>query len=155
MTSWTTQGSQSGWLCFDRNNNGTIDNGTELFGDSTPKPDGTTARDGFDALAIYDQPAYGGNGNRVLDPGENIWSQLRIWIDSNHDGISQASERTTLGTWGLTMLGIAPTVDGSYTDANGNFFHLRAVAVFGSGRSRVERWYYDVILKLGQPQPLL
>jgi hypothetical protein len=153
LTSWTGQGVQNGWLCLDRNSNGTIDNGTELFGDNTPKPNGTTARDGFDALAIYDQPAYGGNGSRVLDPGDSIWSQLRIWIDSNHDGISQTSELTTLGTWGLTSLGIAGTLDGSFTDANGNFFHLRAAAIFGSGASRRTRWYYDVILQVGAAQP--
>jgi hypothetical protein len=74
LNSWTVQGVQNGWLYLDRNHNGTIDIGTELFGDSTPKPDGTIAQNGFDALAIYDQRADGGNGNRVLAaiPGESI-----------------------------------------------------------------------------------
>jgi hypothetical protein len=153
LTSWTAQNGQNGFLCLDRNSNGVIDNGTELFGDNTPKPDGTTALNGFDALAIYDRPTYGGNGNRVLDPSDSIWSRLRIWIDSNHDGISQLNELTTLGAWNITMLGIAGTGDASFTDANGNFFNLRAAVIFGSGGSRRTEWYYDIILQVDKAQP--
>ena len=46
---WTKK---DGFLCLDLNGNGTIDNGGELFGDKTLLADGTTAKNGFEALAV-------------------------------------------------------------------------------------------------------
>lgn len=50
-----------GWLALDRNGNGLIDNGRELFGDRTILADGTSAANGFTALAELDV-----NGDRVV-----------------------------------------------------------------------------------------
>jgi len=80
---------KSGWikpddglLVLDRNGNGTIDNGGELFGDSTRKQDGTLAKDGFDALADLDS-----NGDGVVDANDERFAELRVWRDLNSDGI--------------------------------------------------------------------
>jgi hypothetical protein len=94
--SWTASGVDDAFLCFDRNGNGVVDNGRELFGNYTPLDNGRLAQNGFEALAIYDLPARGGNGNYALDAADAIYSQLRLWRDSNHNGLSEPQELQTL-----------------------------------------------------------
>lgn len=71
-----------------------IDDGSELFGSATaqPKPANGKTPNGFNALAVFDAPENGGTGNGFIDPGDAIYSKLLLWIDANHDGISQPSE---------------------------------------------------------------
>ena len=56
--SWTAADSSVGFLAMDRNDNGSIDSGNELFGNFTRKRDGTLARNGFDALADLEDPEH-------------------------------------------------------------------------------------------------
>ncbi|HVE72497.1 MAG TPA: hypothetical protein VNI54_14125 [Thermoanaerobaculia bacterium] len=83
---WTTADSDDVWLALDRNGNGTIDNGAELFGDATPQPAGG-ARHGYRALAVLDD-----DRNEEINAADPVWSLLRLWRDANHDGVSQAWE---------------------------------------------------------------
>ena len=112
---------QSGWvspggglLCMDRNGNGIIDNGSELFGGQTPLPNGQLAADGFHALAASDS-----NHDGKIDAQDPVYSQLRAWVDSNTDGISQPGELFTMPQLGITSIDLDWTTLNT-TDAQGN-----------------------------------
>lgn len=103
-----------GFLVRDVNGNGTIDNGRELFGDSTIKSNGQTAKDGFDALADLDS-----NLDGKIDSLDTQFANLRIWRDLNQDGISQTGELFTLASLNIASINVAKTAH-SQTLANGN-----------------------------------
>ncbi len=102
------------FLVFDRNGNGTIDNGRELFGDSTALYAGGTAADGFAALAQEDT-----NHDGLVNTSDANWSSLRLWRDLNQDGISQSNELLTLESQNIAALKVGST-DHSQALANGN-----------------------------------
>ena len=106
-TSWI--GKEDGILVIDKNGNGVIDNGNELFGNFTTKNNEDMANNGFEALKDYDT-----NGDLIIDYRDDKFSELKIWQDLNSDGKSQTNELKSLKEAGISRLNLSH--DETYKD---------------------------------------
>ncbi|WP_437316087.1 calcium-binding protein [Sorangium sp. So ce385] len=104
-----------GWIVRDRNGDGKITNGNELFGVNTVKLGGTLASDGLDALSDLDTVRDG-----VIDAADTGFGALRIWQDLNSNGRADFGELASLPEMGITS--IALSVSGNIGGTNGNSF---------------------------------
>jgi hypothetical protein len=111
-TGWV--GPDDGLLVMDRNGNGIIDNGTELFGNHTILNNGKKAANGFQALAELDD-----NQDGKIDASDAAYYQLKVWQDLDSNGYSAADELKSLDELGIQSINTGYT-NADITDANGN-----------------------------------
>jgi hypothetical protein len=147
---WTEADSDDGWLVLDRNGNGQIDSGAELFGSKTPAyldaVDPRTAN-GFDALLMTEGPSYGGGvPDGSIDARDAIYSRLRVWLDRNHNGKAEPEELQSLNSLGIVALGTSYKKIGR-KDQHGNEFSLVGeILVRDANGGTSKRKVYDVYL---------
>lgn len=149
---WTEAESDDAWLALDRDGNGTIDSGKELFGNHTPVYEDRVdlhAVDGFDALAFLEGPDYGPSRvDGVITSNDTVWNRLVLWTDRNHNGISEPDELRPVSATKLRSIGTQADGSTPFVDANGNVFRLRAVSQWLATQGRLTpRYVYDVWLQ--------
>ena len=121
---WFESGTKDGLLAVDWNQNGMVDDGSELFGDGTTiLSTGKKAANGYQALDQFDTTQLGGNNDGEITLKDDIWSKLMLWIDTNADGISEASEIRLLSDFDIIKISLTTNETGKRkrTDAYGNF----------------------------------
>lgn len=124
---WTGIG-RDAFLWTDRNRNGVVDDGSELFGTATEFPGDGFAKNGFEALARLDTAAYGGNGDGILDAADDGWRSLLLWIDENRNGVSERAEIRPLAAEGIQAFDLAYDVLDEF-DGAGNLWAFEGTFV--------------------------
>jgi hypothetical protein len=127
-----------------------VHNGKQLFGNFTQQAT-SVHPNGFLALAEYDKPENGGNGDGIIDEKDAVFSRLRLWIDENHDGICQPNELHPLAEMNIYSLALGFFAS-SRTDEFGNQFRYKARVNPDERRDKQDetptgdpgRWAYDV-----------
>ncbi len=136
QVAWTRPDSDDAFLALDRNGNGRIDDGSELFGNFTPayadRPEITTPN-GFEALKFTEGPSYGRSyPDREIDPRDDVFARLVLWRDLNHNGISEPEELESLSAAGIASIG-TEYKRARKVDRYGNEFRQRAKVAWQDG----------------------
>ena len=142
---WTAEHTDDAFLVLDRSGDGIVNNGFELFGNYTPQPN-TDYPNGFSALAEYDKIENGGNHDGVMDSRDAIFGSLLLWVDSNHNGMSEPNELFPLHDLGVYTISLQYK-ESAKRDRYGNEFRFRAKINEGMD---TERWAYDVFLTISE-----
>ncbi len=124
-TGWI--GTNEGLLVLDRDGDGKINHGRELFGDWTVLKNGSRAANGFAALSEWDD-----NADGKIDRRDAIWKKLKLWRDADHDGLSQPSELSSLDALQIRSINLNHTAV-SLADSNGNLLTLSGTFVKNDG----------------------
>jgi hypothetical protein len=134
QVAWIAPGSGDGWLVLDRDGDGLITSGAELFGNFTPQPPSDEPH-GYAALAVFDQPAAGGDGDGAITPADAVFAELRLWIDADHDGVSQPGELIPLAAAGIRAIDLG-FVNSAHRDEHGNELRYASRVRLSRGATR-------------------
>jgi hypothetical protein len=141
---WVRPGGDEAFLALDRNRNGLVDDGSELFGIGTPLFEGGNAPNGFVGLAQYDQPLLGGNDDGLITPDDAIWPELSIWLDRDADGVSTRSEMYRPADLRLASFETIPKAR-RLRDPAGNAMPYWAKAVIRSRKTDMVDVYFQLL----------
>jgi hypothetical protein len=133
-TGWISGG--DGLLVMDRNHDGSINGGTELFGQGTNLVNGQKAANGYAALAELDA-----NADGVINSSDGNFADLMVWVDGDADGVSQTTELHSLDSLGITQLGL--NAQTSTAIDNGNLIGLVSnyTTADGSVHDMADVWF--------------
>jgi len=118
QVAWTDPSRDDVFLALDRNGNGWIDDGAELFGAATDQPESDIPH-GYRALAIFDKASRGGNEDGLISTEDAVFNKLLVWRDANQNGMSEAEEITPLERTGIESISLE-LVESARRDRNGN-----------------------------------
>ena len=100
---------------------------------------------GFSALAVYDQRANGGNDDGQIDARDAVFSKLLVWVDLNHNGVSDPGELLGLAQLGISSISLSYELS-PWVDVYGNRFSSKTSIT----RNGATQWIYDVYLRLAK-----
>lgn len=136
-TAWTRGDQADAFLCRDRNGNGTIDDGSELFGNNTPLYfHQMSAPNGYIALAELDAPSLGGNADGAIDAEDEEYAELCLWIDANHNGVSESGELSGLAAGGVESLSLSYSVSPRQDPQGNEFWYFGSARIVHDGKSK-------------------
>ncbi|WP_134188229.1 S8 family serine peptidase [Methylosinus sp. sav-2] len=105
---WAAGG--DGILALDLNGNGVIDNITETI---SAQFDWVSFNDSLDALASLAQPGAAAFSRATSQinwrTGNSYFDDLRVWVDANEDGVTDAGELKTLDELGIASISLQGT----------------------------------------------
>lgn len=148
QVAWTRAGSDMAFVVLDRNGNGSVDDGAELFGSATPLTGGSTAANGFIALTDLDVTS-GGPVDGRIDSRDPAYDSLRLWLDRNHNGVSEFGELLTLDEAGVTAI-FTHYRESRRTDLNGNRYAFVGSALVNRNGREHRRVVFDVLLRVAR-----
>jgi Ca2+-binding RTX toxin-like protein len=119
--------SDDGLLVLDKDGDGFITNGNELFGDQTLLENGQRAQNGFVALREFDD-----NADGFIDTNDTVYEQLRVWQDHDQDGVSEENELRSLGSLNVARLDLSYQ-QSNLVDANGHPHYQQGRYIDGLG----------------------
>ncbi len=128
-TGWVAP--DDGLLVIDRDGNGLIDNGSELFGNNSILQSGKLAANGYQALQELDE-----NQDGILDSNDALWQQLRIWQDSNSNGVVDNDELLSMDDAGVLSLSTEYS-NSTYIDEHGNAHKQQGSITYTDGRAGI------------------
>ena len=139
QTAWIESG--DGLLTLDINQDGIVNDGSELFGNNTKLKNNTFAKNGFEALKQYDL-----NNDNVIDKNDSVYEHLKVWIDKNSDGISSEEELKTLDELNITTINLnSNTTDKA--EAYNNISDTSTFTQDGKTKTLNDVWFYQNKLK--------
>lgn len=138
-------------LALDLDGDGLITTGAEIFGHPVTGPirgrKPLPEENSFTLLSAYDRPQNGGNEDGTIGPEDAVFSRLRLWVDANHDGVSQPEELIPLAAAALARIDLTYQRTGG-GDGHESFFRYRGTVHLTNGHQQV---IWDVLLKVAQP----
>jgi hypothetical protein len=143
---WTSARSDDAWLVLDRNNNGIVDDGSELFGNFSPQLP-TPKPNGFEALKMFDI-----SGDNWIDRADPVYDRLLLWADQRRNGVSDPGELTPVARSWIKRISL-DYEESSRRDQFGNYFRYK-VRLIGDAERDSARWAFDVFFPVAMPKRL-